>query len=77
MAPKTHVIELASPAFVRPRYVRRLNAGGGFVTTTKCARARRFASGAAAQALRTMHTAIEHGGFTAAVVLADTKGAAA
>lgn len=68
MAAKTHVIELASPAFIRPRYVRRESDGGGFVITTNSARARRYEPTAAAKALRSLQTAIEQGGFTPCVV---------
>ena len=67
-ATKSHVIELSSPAFIRPRYIRRENRDGGFVVTTNCARARRYAPTAAAQALRTFQRAIEQGGFTPCVV---------
>lgn len=67
-APKTHLIELASPAFIRPRYVKREAQNGGFVTTTECAKARRYAPTAAAQALRTLQGAIERGGYTPTVV---------
>ena len=75
MAPKTHVIELASPAFVRPRYVRRIQAGGGFVVTAQIARARRFTSGGATQALRDLQGRIEAAGwgdYTPNVVAAST-----
>lgn len=68
MAAKTHVIELASPAFIRPRYIRRESQDGGFVVTTNSARARRYAPTAAAQALRSLQGAIERGGYTPTVV---------
>ena len=65
---KTHVIELANSAFIRPRYVRRIQDSGGFVITTKCANARRFTPTEAAKALRTIQAAIEGGGFAPSVV---------
>lgn len=68
MAAKTHVILLTSPAFIRARFIRRESTGGGFVITTKCARARRYEPTAAANALRTMQPAIASGGFTPTVV---------
>lgn len=77
MAAKTHVIELASPAYIRPRYVRRENTGGGFVITTHHAKARRYAPSAAAQAAADLQHAIAAGGFTATVVpLTALEGAA-
>ena len=66
--PKTHVIELASPAYIRARYVRRIQDNGGFTVTTESGKARRFAPIEAAQALRTIQPAIESGGFTPCVV---------
>lgn len=70
MAPpdKTHVIDLASPAFIRARYVRRIQDTGGFTVTTDCARARRFELTEATKAIRTLHAAIAAGGFTPCVV---------
>lgn len=67
-APKTHVIELASPAFIRSRYVKRETQDGGFVVTTNSARARRYVPSAAANALAALQGAIERQGFTPTVV---------
>lgn len=76
MAPpdKSHVIELASPAFIRPRYVRRISADGGFTMTIKTANARRFSHGGAAQALRALSHALTNAGLVARLVLASATG---
>lgn len=67
-APHTHVIELASPAYIRPRYVRRETQAGGFVVTTSHAKARRYAPSAAAKAAATLADALARAGFTPTVV---------
>ena len=67
-ADKTHVIELASPAYIRPRYLRRENTGGGFVVTVQAAKARRYDPAAAARAKASLHEAFTAGGFTATAV---------
>ena len=54
MVTKTHVILLASPAFIRERFVRRESQDGGFVVTTNCARARRYERTAADRALQAL-----------------------
>lgn len=64
----THVIELASPAFIRPRYVRRETQAGGFVITTNHAKARRYAPSAAAKAAATHAEAFAAAGFTSTVI---------
>ena len=70
MAPpdKSHVIELASPACIRARYVRRIQDTGGFTVTTESRKARHFGPVEAAKALGSIQAAIEAGGFTPCVV---------
>jgi len=67
-AQASHVIELASPAYIRLRYVRRVGRNGAMTVTVHCAKARRFDPTAAAKALRTLQPTIEAAGWTPSVV---------
>ena len=71
---KTEVIELASPAFRRPRYVRRISVAGGFTRTVKAANARRFTPRDAAQALRALSLTFANAGLVPRLVLASATG---
>ena len=71
---KTEVIELASPAFRRPRYVRRISVAGGFTMTVKAANARRFTPRDAARALRALSLTFANAGLVPRLVLASATG---
>ena len=71
---KTKVIELASPAFIRPRYVRRISADGGFTMTIKAANARRFTPREADQALRALSLTFANAGLVPCLVPASVTG---
>ena len=77
MPDRDFVIELASPAFLRPRYVQRVGHDGGFSVTTHPTKARRFAHSAATRSLADLSAAMLAGGWTGVLVpVAALTGAA-